>query len=94
MDKEVFLPVLHWFDAKNSFTGSCGDFRYMVKPNVVMPAPFMLNTGTALSAMKRAKWKGKKPSPCLRTAARHLSNGWKHILNKIIGEGLYPPLFF
>ena len=36
MDKEVFLPVLHWFDAKNSFTGSCGDFRYMVKPNVVM----------------------------------------------------------
>ena len=36
MKKEVFLPVLHWFDAKNSFSGSCGDFRFMAKPNVVM----------------------------------------------------------
>ena len=36
MQKEIFLPVLHWFDAKNSFTGSCGGFRYMIKPNVVM----------------------------------------------------------
>ena len=36
MAKEVFLPVLHWFDAKNSFSGSCGDFRFMAKPNVVM----------------------------------------------------------
>ena len=34
--KEVFIPVLHWFDAKNSFSGSCGDFRFMAKPNVVM----------------------------------------------------------
>ena len=37
--KEVFIPVLHWFDAKNSFSGSCGDFRFMVKPNVVMATP-------------------------------------------------------
>ena len=36
MEKEIFLPVLHWFDAKNSFSGSCGDFRFMAKPNVVM----------------------------------------------------------
>ena len=36
MKKEIFLPVLHWFDAKNSFTGSCGSFRYLLKPNVVM----------------------------------------------------------
>ena len=33
---EVFLPVLHWFDANNSFSGSCGAFRFVVKPNVVM----------------------------------------------------------
>ena len=39
MKKEVFLPVLHWFDAKNSFSGSCGDFRFMAKPNVVMATP-------------------------------------------------------
>ena len=39
MDTEVYLPVLHWFDANNSFSGSCGDFRYFVKPNVVMATP-------------------------------------------------------
>ena len=39
MDKEIYLPVLHWFDAKNSFTGSCGNFRFIVKPNVVMATP-------------------------------------------------------
>ena len=36
MEKEVFLPVLHWFDANNIFTGSCGAFRFRAKPNVVM----------------------------------------------------------
>ena len=36
MEKEVFIPVLHWFDANNIFTGSCGEFRFRAKPNVVM----------------------------------------------------------
>ena len=39
MQKEIFLPVLHWFDAKNPFSGSCGNFRFMLKPNVVMATP-------------------------------------------------------
>ena len=34
--KEVFLPTLHWFAMKNDFSGSCGVFRFMAKPNVVM----------------------------------------------------------
>ena len=34
--KEVFLPTLHWFAMKNPFSGSCGEFRFMAKPNVVM----------------------------------------------------------
>lgn len=33
---ELFIPVLHWFDASNIFTGSCGSFRFRIKPNVVM----------------------------------------------------------
>ena len=33
---ELFIPVLHWFDASNIFTGSCGAFRFRIKPNVVM----------------------------------------------------------
>lgn len=34
--KEVFLPTLHWFAMTNLFTGSCGEFRFQAKPNVVM----------------------------------------------------------
>ena len=37
--KEVFLPTLHWFAMKNPFSGSCGEFRFMAKPNVVMATP-------------------------------------------------------
>ena len=37
--KEVFLPTLHTFAMKNIFTGSCGEFRFRAKPNVVMATP-------------------------------------------------------
>lgn len=33
---EIFLPTLHWFAMNNPFTGSCGEFRFRAKPNVVM----------------------------------------------------------
>ena len=36
---ELFLPTLHTFAMKNSFTGSCGLFRFRVVPNVVMATP-------------------------------------------------------
>ena len=39
MDHEIFLPTLHWFAMKNTFSGSCGEFRFMIKPNVVMATP-------------------------------------------------------
>lgn len=34
--KEIFLPTLHWFAMNNLFTGSCGEFRFRAKPNVIM----------------------------------------------------------
>ena len=34
--KEVFIPTLHSFAMDNIFTGSCGEFRFRVKPEVVM----------------------------------------------------------
>ena len=37
--KEVFIPTLHTFAMKNSFTGSCGNFRFKVVPTVVMKTP-------------------------------------------------------
>lgn len=37
--EELFLPTLHWFAMTNPFSGSSGDFRFMIKPNVVMKTP-------------------------------------------------------
>lgn len=32
----LFIPTLHTFAMNNIFTGSCGAFRFRVKPSVVM----------------------------------------------------------
>ncbi len=37
--KEVFIPTLHTFAMDNIFTGSCGEFRFRVKPEVVKATP-------------------------------------------------------
>lgn len=37
--KEVFVPTLHTFAMKNSFTGSCGNFRFKAVPEVIMKTP-------------------------------------------------------
>ena len=37
--KEVFVPTLHTFAMKNSFTGSCGEFRFKAVPEVIMKTP-------------------------------------------------------
>ena len=36
---ELYLPTLHSFAMKNTFTGSCGLFRFRAKPEVVMATP-------------------------------------------------------
>ena len=36
---DIFLPTLHTFAMNNEFTGSCGDLRFKIKPNVVMLTP-------------------------------------------------------
>ena len=36
MSHDIFLPTLHWFAMKNGFSGSCGELRFMIKPDVVM----------------------------------------------------------
>lgn len=37
--KEVFVPTLHTFAMDNTFTGSCGAFRFLAKPEVVKKTP-------------------------------------------------------
>ena len=33
---DIFLPTLHTFAMKNTFTGSCGLFRFKIDPKVEM----------------------------------------------------------
>ena len=37
--EELFIPTLHTFAMKNLFTGSCGLFRFRIKPDVIMATP-------------------------------------------------------
>ena len=36
---EIFIPTLHTFAMNNSFTGSCGLFRFKIDPHVEMATP-------------------------------------------------------
>ena len=36
---DLFIPTLHTFAMKNIFTGSCGDFRFRIVPEVIMATP-------------------------------------------------------
>ena len=36
---DIFLPTLHTFAMGNPFTGSCGNFRFLAKPEVVKKNP-------------------------------------------------------
>ncbi len=53
---ELFLPTLHWFAMNNSFSGSCGLFRFMLKPQVVMATPKEVDFSQ--SSIKAEFWHG------------------------------------
>lgn len=36
---DIFIPTLHTFAMKNTFTGSKGLFRFRIEPKVVMKTP-------------------------------------------------------
>ena len=36
---DLFIPTLHTFAMDNSFTGSCGSFRFRIVPEVVKATP-------------------------------------------------------
>ena len=56
MMEELYLPTLHWFAMKNSFSGSCGDFRFLAKPDVVMATPREVDFEA--SSIKCEFWRG------------------------------------
>ncbi len=53
---ELYIPTLHTFAMKNSFTGSCGQFRFNITPNVVMATPKEVDF--AQSSIQAEFWHG------------------------------------
>ena len=54
--EELFIPTLHTFAMKNTFTGSYGLLRFKITPNVVMLTPKEVDF--AGSSMKAEYWHG------------------------------------
>ncbi len=53
---ELYIPTLHTFAMNNSFTGSCGSFRFRIVPNVVMATPKEVDF--AQSSIQAEYWHG------------------------------------
>ena len=53
---ELYIPTLHSFAMKNPFTGSCGEFRFLVKPAITMATPKEVDF--ANSTMTAVFWHG------------------------------------
>ena len=51
----IYLPTLHTFAMKNTFTGSCGLFRFKVVPSVTMNGK---EVDFENSSMKAEYWHG------------------------------------
>jgi len=55
--KELFIPTLHTFAMNNTFTGSCGLFRFRIKPNIVKRTPKEVDMEA--SSMVAEYWHGE-----------------------------------
>ena len=53
---ELFIPTLHTFAMENTFTGSCGLFRFKVVPSVTMNGK---EVDFENSSMKAEYWHGQ-----------------------------------
>ena len=56
---EIFLPTLHTFAMKNEFTGSCGELRFKIVPNVVKSETNPKEVDMAQSSIFAQFWHGK-----------------------------------
>ena len=54
--EELFIPTLHTFAMKNLFTGSYGNLRFRIKPDVIMATPKEVDFGQ--STMFVEYWHG------------------------------------
>lgn len=70
--EELFIPTLHTFAMKNLFTGSYGQLRFRIRPDVVMATPkevdFEQSSMTAeywhgLYCYEKSEMEGRKTFP-------------------------------
>ena len=54
--EDLFIPTLHTFAMNNVFTGSCGLFRFRIKPEVIMATAKEVDFET--STIKCEYWHG------------------------------------
>ena len=54
--EDLFIPTLHTFENNNVFTGSWGDLRYKIVPNIIMATPKEVDLEQ--SSMKAEYWHG------------------------------------
>ena len=55
---DIFIPTLHTFAMKNTFTGSCGMLRFKIVPEVYMMADNPKEVDFAASSMHAEFWHG------------------------------------
>ena len=55
---EIYIPTLLTFANNNIFTGSCGNMRFRIAPNIVMATPKEVDM--AASSMFVEIWRGEK----------------------------------
>ena len=53
---DLYIPTLHSFAMENSFTGSCGEFRFLIKPELAKITPKEVDF--ANSTRKAEFWHG------------------------------------
>jgi hypothetical protein len=56
---DIFLPTLHTFAMNNIFTGSCGDLRFRIEPEVVKMENNKKEVDMENSAIHAEFWHGQ-----------------------------------
>ena len=55
---DIYIPTLHTFAMDNSFTGSCGDFRFKITPSIVKREDNKKEVDAEKSSIKAEFWHG------------------------------------
>ena len=55
---DIYIPTLLTFSNNNIFTGSCGEMRFRIAPNIVMATPKEVDL--AASSIFAEIWRGEK----------------------------------